>query len=345
MAMLIHPLQRGDASDVTVDIRADAGLFYEQLAPYGVWVTIKSGDLVWIPTQTPVDWRPYTIGRWSYTQEHGWFWNSGWPWGWATFHYGRWLFDSDYGWAWKPGSQWAPAWVAWRVGNGLIGWAPLSPEVKLASGEQQLSDQELDKSIDVYSWSFVPIKDIFSTNLHAKAIIMSARNVTMIHETTSSSRYQIDEKRVVNYGVEPLKLLHEYGIDIRRLEMVDVTFPGGLEATHLNENQMAVFRPRVDLESKVAPPVGASELDKLSKDALLKQHKNLKSTLEMYHMLEDKAIERIHTQQTAESDNANRAALETQQKSELDSLERLHTREQDVLMKRFERELRQVGDR
>ncbi|WP_332842572.1 DUF6600 domain-containing protein, partial [Anaeromyxobacter terrae] len=101
-------------------------LFEEGLAPYGEWVVAGSYGRVWRPVDAGPDWRPYVDGEWVWTVE-GWYWSSDEPWAWATYHYGRWLFDPWLGWIWVPGYAWAPAWVAWRVGGGFIGWAPLPP--------------------------------------------------------------------------------------------------------------------------------------------------------------------------------------------------------------------------
>jgi uncharacterized protein YraI len=37
--------------------------------------------------------RPYTVGRWVFTDRYGWMWASSEPFGWATYHYGRWGFS------------------------------------------------------------------------------------------------------------------------------------------------------------------------------------------------------------------------------------------------------------
>ncbi|MFC1749589.1 DUF6600 domain-containing protein [Pseudomonadota bacterium] len=342
--VLLLPFPQGRAGDVSVEIRADVGLFYQQLAPYGFWAELKTGHLAWVPTETPTDWRPYTMGEWSYTLEQGWLWKSAWSWGWATFHYGRWLFDVDYGWAWVPGSQWAPSWVAWRVGGDVIGWAPLSPDIELSEGVQRLDDQTLNRHIDIYAWSFVPVADVFSKSLHAKSIIMSARNATMVKKTSPSTQYEIHRDKVVNYGVAPQRLTDKYHLDTRYMEMVDVTFPGGIAATHLAPHQVAVFRPVVELESNAHPPIGNVGIAKMSKDVLTKKHKSLSSSLDMYHMLEVKAMARIHNQQSDDAAGIN-PILNEQQQGELDSLKRLHVREQNVLKKRIKRDLEIVGGR
>jgi len=103
--------------------------FQNELAPYGSWVDDASYGRVWVPEGTLVgaDFTPYyTGGHWALT-EFGWTWVSDYSWGWAPFHYGRWIVVSGYGWCWVPGTAWGPAWVAWRAGDGFVGWAPLPP--------------------------------------------------------------------------------------------------------------------------------------------------------------------------------------------------------------------------
>jgi hypothetical protein len=99
--------------------------FREGLSPYGDWVESRRYGRVWRP-HVAAGWRPYYRGHWAWT-DNGWFWASDEPWGWATYHYGRWAWDPGFGWIWAPGYEWAPAWVSWRFGAGVIGWAPLFP--------------------------------------------------------------------------------------------------------------------------------------------------------------------------------------------------------------------------
>ncbi|HEY6005646.1 MAG TPA: DUF6600 domain-containing protein [Anaeromyxobacter sp.] len=106
---------------------AEVSLGFETgLAPYGEWIVVPHHGRVWRPRRVAAGWRPYLHGRWVWTDD-GWFWDSGEPWGWAVYHYGRWYVDPVYGWLWVPGTVWAPAWVSWRFGGGVIGWAPLLP--------------------------------------------------------------------------------------------------------------------------------------------------------------------------------------------------------------------------
>jgi len=105
--------------------------FQSALEPYGSWQPHPRFGEVWVPYDLPPGWRPYTYGRWVYTEEWGWYWVSDEEeadWGWVAFHYGRWAHDGRLGWFWVPGDEWGPAWVDWRRGDDYVGWAPLPPE-------------------------------------------------------------------------------------------------------------------------------------------------------------------------------------------------------------------------
>src|ERR1700712_4421593 len=104
--------------------------FYDELQPYGTWVSDPQYGNVWVP-DADEDFRPYaTRGHWVVT-EYGNTWVSDFEWGWAPFHYGRWRFDDYYGWEWIPGNEWGPAWVNWRSGDDYYAWAPLGPGISL----------------------------------------------------------------------------------------------------------------------------------------------------------------------------------------------------------------------
>jgi hypothetical protein len=45
----------------------DVTLFYDALAPYGDWLWLDPWGWVWTPRHMPTGWRPYTWGRWLYT--------------------------------------------------------------------------------------------------------------------------------------------------------------------------------------------------------------------------------------------------------------------------------------
>ncbi len=105
--------------------------FRTALDPYGRWQRHGRWGEVWVPANVDRGWRPYTVGRWVYSDDYGWYWVADRRearWGWVVYHYGRWALDPELGWVWVPGREWAPAWVSWRRGGDRIGWAPMPPQ-------------------------------------------------------------------------------------------------------------------------------------------------------------------------------------------------------------------------
>ena len=102
--------------------------FRAALEGYGQWVQHPRWGEVWIPEQVGPDWQPYRLGRWVYTDEWGWYWDSAEDFGWVTYHYGRWVFDRSFGYVWIPNDVWGPAWVNWRQGDDVVGWSALPPD-------------------------------------------------------------------------------------------------------------------------------------------------------------------------------------------------------------------------
>lgn len=136
-------------------------VFERHLGPYGEWMFVAPHGRVWRPAGLAPGWRPYLYGEWIWTDE-GWFWQSDEPWGWATYHYGRWYLDATFGWVWVPGVEWAPAWVAWRVADGYVGWAPLLP-----GADVWWTDAFV---VDVVYWVFVPSVSFVGVHVNTVAL-------------------------------------------------------------------------------------------------------------------------------------------------------------------------------
>ena len=112
---------------------ASVDVFYDTLAPYGIWVEDRTYGRVFIPDLP--QFVPYRDGHWQYSTV-GFAWISSEPFAWATTHYGRWAYLPTYDrWAWRPDLVWGPAWVEWRQSEDYFGWAPLAPD--LAVGHAQ----------------------------------------------------------------------------------------------------------------------------------------------------------------------------------------------------------------
>lgn len=173
--------------------------FYRKLEPYGSWRETDDYGYVFQPRAAQTrNWRPYTDGRWAYT-DAGWTWVSDEPFGWATYHYGRWTKLSGVGWVWVPGEEWAPAWVSWRKGDQNVGWAPLPPEARFDRGKgiHKWADNYYD--IDAGEYVFIPNEEIGSENVQ-RAVIPAERNVTIVNQTTNVTSITYNNNTIVNEG-------------------------------------------------------------------------------------------------------------------------------------------------
>jgi len=94
------------------------------LAGYGEWVWVDGLGRVWRPW-VAADWRPYTNGRWVWTNL-GWTWVAYEPWGYLPHHFGNWAM-TPVGWTWVPGTVYTPASVMWVGSGGLVGWYACPP--------------------------------------------------------------------------------------------------------------------------------------------------------------------------------------------------------------------------
>jgi len=153
-------------------------VFYDELAPFGRWITYPEYGYVWVPN-VGSEFRPYsTNGHWVYSNA-GWTWVSNYNWGWAAFHYGRWLYENPYGWVWLPGHEWAPAWVTWGHSEGYYGWAPLGPKINMGDTWSPPS----------HYWTFVPQEHINKPNIENYVVDRSRneviqKNITIINNHT-----------------------------------------------------------------------------------------------------------------------------------------------------------------
>ena len=176
------------------------GMFYEKLDPYGEWRETSDYGYVWQPreAETSRDWRPYTEGRWVYS-DAGWTWVSDEKFGWATYHYGRWVRLRRVGWVWVPGEEWAPAWVSWRTSKDYVGWAPLPPEARFdrRSGIQNWADSYYDIGPDQYS--FVASNDFGAEHVR-RSVVPAERNINIVIETTNVTRITFSNTTIMNEG-------------------------------------------------------------------------------------------------------------------------------------------------
>jgi hypothetical protein len=174
---------------------ADIGSFYDELDEYGQWAWHPRFGYVWLPTTVSPYWRPYTVGRWIYS-DYGWYWDSREPFAWAVYHYGRWGYDPDYGWFWVPGDVWAPAWVQWRYSDNYVGWAPIGPG---RQGYAYGAPVSYEPSI-AEAWVFVQPRYMTSRAIYHYALPIGALGPAFFSATTIY-RPQFRGGVVYNYGV------------------------------------------------------------------------------------------------------------------------------------------------
>jgi hypothetical protein len=222
----------------------DVGFFYDSLAPYGDWYLDAEFGWVWAPRGVRYGWRPYTEGYWLYT-DYGWTWVSSWNWGWAPFHYGRWHFHPHRGWVWLPGRDWAPAWVAWRSGDGWVGWAPLPPGVRFRAGVGlDFGNARLDAMIDVHWWSFVEERRLTDRRLRSH-VVPEPRNVTLVRLTRDVTRYEVSKNRIIVRGVDINNVTRASGHAVPRYILRDEPSRKETGPARISAGDVYMYRPAV----------------------------------------------------------------------------------------------------
>ena len=163
---------------------------------------------VWVPRHMGYRWRPYSDGRWAWT-DYGWTWMDNSEWGWIPFHYGRWNMDNDIGWYWVPGTTWGPAWVTWRSNDMYMGWAPLPPGVDLRAGMDFAS---LRIDVPGSFWIFIGGSHFLDPDVHSY-VLPYERNVTIVNNTTVYNNFDFRGDRFVNDGVEMAHIRSRVGTE------------------------------------------------------------------------------------------------------------------------------------
>ncbi|WP_371346780.1 DUF6600 domain-containing protein [Ancylobacter sp. IITR112] len=226
----------------------DVNLFYDQLGRFGTWVAHPDYDYVFIPSDVGPGWRPYQEGRWVWTEQYGWYWESYEPFGWATYHYGRWGYDPAYGWFWVPGDTWAPAWVTWRRGGGRTGWAPIAPDrAGFATGRPDHYAPPVAESWVFVEDRYMAEEDIAVHIAPIPQISVYIAAAPDVYEPSWNDGYYVNRGfgyRVYDAPVRERLVTREvYYVDNRD----DVFFDG-------NGGRLGIFAPRLDFSDRRGPP-------------------------------------------------------------------------------------------
>jgi len=223
----------------------DDSYFYNELEPYGIWISYRPHGYVWIPRNVGYGWRPYTRGRWAWT-DYGWTWVSVERWGWIAFHYGRWGWDRRLGWFWVPDIVWGPAWVAWRWGDSHIGWAPLPPGVPFVPG-RGFGPHRWDIPGD--QWNFVHGRYFMDRSLD-RWVLPVERNYTIINVTSLKVNVNARDKRVYNEGVDVDHVRRLSSRTVERLSLKDANRAG---AAREEGRELVVFKPEIKRNEAAKP--------------------------------------------------------------------------------------------
>ncbi len=251
------------APNISVDF------FYDQLGDYGDWVEVGDYGYGWQPRDVDADWRPYSDGRWAYT-EAGWTWVSEEPYGWAVYHYGRWAQIERKGWVWIPGTEWAPAWVSWRRSPQHVGWAPLPPEASFrrSVGFSGWVDSYYD--IGPSAYRFVEARNFGAPRL--RSVFVDPRdNITIIRQTTNITRITYVNGFVNDGGPRYEDISRESAEPIRRLRLdrrVEVegdpsSFRGEQMRSRVDGDALRVFAPGFEARAAAPPQKLSAKIEKV----------------------------------------------------------------------------------
>lgn len=201
-------------------------LFYTDLAPYGRWVEHRIYGTVWVPASGRPDWHPYTEGRWVWTSDYGWYWDSYEEFGWATYHYGRWVLTAEYGWAWVPDDVWGPAWVDWRYSHDHVGWSPMPPEYRWSSGVFVATGVNLGEPRYARNWVFVPERDFVTLDVRSK-LLPRGQVQAQLQSSMRITNYTTVNGRIVNRSIDRARIAKAANTEIKP---VNVGMAGSLGA-------------------------------------------------------------------------------------------------------------------
>jgi hypothetical protein len=239
-------------------------IFFDALAPYGNWTSVPTYGYAWHPTGVGPYWRPYTDGRWLWS-DYGWTWISYEPWGWATYHYGRWVFLDYYGWVWIPGTVWAPAWVTWYTSPGYIGWAPLPPDdyffSRIGIGFDYYDYPDYDYHhhhhyISTRHCVFVPSSYFLYDNLRS-VIVPPSQNIMIIKNTTNITNIKLVNNKIVNYGPSVSLVEKRTGARVQKINIVEerdlAVLKRDASVNRLEGKNYHVFRPNIVKKGNETP--------------------------------------------------------------------------------------------
>jgi hypothetical protein len=331
------------------DSAMDVSYFYDSLSPYGDWIDYQPYGYVWTPRRVSRSWRPYTHGRWVWT-DYGWTWISSYDWGWAPFHYGRWGYDRYLGWYWVPDTIWGPAWVTWRTGDLYCGWAPLPPGAEFREG---IGIGSSGYDIPQFGWVFVDGRYFLDERID-RWVLPYERNITVFNFAYIHNDIRVRAGHPYNGGVDFDRIRRMTGRDeIAMHELRDPNSPGRarvesrevlLHRPNLTPNQLA--RPKriakkddASLALDMKDEDTAPDADLIIRDR--QEHEN--KLLEESQETEIGSIRRkIDQDKSIAKTSEEKRKLEEDYKAKVDELKKKHAEEKAEISGRHKTETEKV---
>lgn len=327
----------------------DMSRVYDYLSPNGYWVQLAPHGYVWVPTSIRYNWRPYTYGRWVWT-DYGWMWISNYQWGWVPFHYGRWGYNARIGWYWVPGDVWAPAWVSWRYSDLYIGWAPLPPDATFMPGTGVMFQ---GAGIPHNTWIFIQAN--YFTHYSIQSYVLPfERNPTIINMTVLKTSLRMHKNRVYNEGLDAGFVENVTKTHVRKYELQQ---KGTAGPTRIEGGRVSVFNPEFSRDKTVRPDKVLSEReaeDRIQQRTTTRLHDLRESDIERRHQEEMKRIEatqqkevvKIRRDMQKETSKARsqteKARVQKEYEAKIKKLKERHTTEKRNVRARHETETKKV---
>jgi hypothetical protein len=294
-------------------------VFYDQLAPYGVWVDEpRLNRRVFVPQQE--DFVPYRVGHWEST-DVGFVWVSNEPFAWATTHYGRWAYSPEIArWVWMPDTEWGPSWVDWREGDGAIGWAPLAPDYAINAGYTIPTDswhycdygRVLDVNVGRY---YVPRERVVVIERNARPISYrtTVNNRTIIAgpspQVLREHRVAFQPKRVDAKVLGRARNAEEARVAVQRAQQRRVEVD---RANQQRIQQNTKLRTAVERVQKTAPKQAVNQQEQRATQQRATQQRETQQRAEQQQKAQqERATQQRETQQRAEQQKQQ--AQKTQQ--------------------------------
>jgi hypothetical protein len=339
-------------SEITANPRV-SGYFYNSLSPFGSWIEIDYGVVVWRPTIMKRNWSPYREGRWIWTSD-GWYWQSYEPFGHITYHYGRWYFDDYYGWLWYPDYEWAPAWVEWRYDNDYIGWAPLHPYAlfSIAIGIHYTTVYY----IPYYHWNFVVYNNFYDPYVYNHCVAPRYK-YRVYSNTRYRNNYTYRNGRVRNNGVDVKIVRTRSGQKIRERDLQRVSDTRSLHKERLDDksNIKTFYRSRDELvnnelkDVKIERSERKSSLDvrKIRRGEIEKKNIERKTDKERTKQLQTKENERYsYTKKERTKTNEERKINNSNERKRIgNDVTRKKTGKENVNNKNLNRNLKKKNEK